>query len=87
MGPEVSLLNVAVDPDFRRLGLASQLLGAMERRAAEESAEAIFLEVRRGNEGARALYERDGYGQVGIRKKYYADTGEDALVLSKMLHG
>lgn len=87
VGPEVSLLNVAVDPDFRRSGLASQLLALMDGRAAEEAAEAIFLEVRRGNGGARALYERAGYRQVGIRKRYYADTGEDALVLSKSLDG
>jgi [ribosomal protein S18]-alanine N-acetyltransferase len=83
VGPEVNLLNVAVDPDCRRQGLARRLLGRMEGRAREVEAEAIFLEVRRGNDGARALYQREGYDQIGIRKRYYSDTGEDAIVLSK----
>ena len=83
VGPEINLLNVAVDPDFRRQGLARRLLDHMEERAREVGGEAIFLEVRRGNDGARALYTRRGYEQIGIRKRYYSDTGEDAIVLSK----
>lgn len=87
VGPEVSLLNVAVDPDVRRQGLARQLLSKLEERAREVAAEAIFLEVRRGNEGARALYAREGYEQIGIRKKYYSDNQEDAIVLAKEISG
>lgn len=85
VGPEINLLNVAVDPDCRRRGLAKDLLDRMEERAREVDAEVIFLEVRRGNEGARALYTREGYEQIGIRKRYYSDTGEDAIVMSKGL--
>ena len=85
VGPEVSLLNVAVDPGFRRRGLARELLGCMNRRAEAVEAEAIFLEVRRTNDGARALYAQEGFEQIGIRKAYYSDTGEDALVLARSL--
>ncbi len=84
---EVSLLNVAVDPGHRRQGLARRLLACMQSRAEEEDADAIFLEVRRGNDGARALYSSEGFEQIGIRKRYYSDTGEDALVLSKPVPG
>jgi ribosomal-protein-alanine N-acetyltransferase len=87
VGPEVSLLNVAVDPDWRRQGLAKQLLDLLDRRAREVEAEAIFLEVRRGNEGARALYAREGFEPIGIRKGYYSDNGEDAIVMSRGVVG
>ena len=82
---EVSLLNVAVHPDLRRRGLAAKLLGWMESRGGERSGEIAFLEVRRSNVGGLALYAREGYQQVGIRKRYYGDTGEDAIVMSKAL--
>ncbi len=87
VGPEVNLLNVAVDPDHRRQGLARKLLHTVQDRAQDVDAEAIFLEVRRGNQGARTLYSQEGYEQVGIRKRYYSDNREDAIVMAKSISG
>ena len=84
---EVSLLNVAVHPSQRRRGLAGRLLRWMEERGSEGGGEAVFLEVRRSNRAGLALYLREGYAQVGIRKGYYGDNGEDAIVMSKTLDG
>ena len=82
---EVSLLNLAVDPRLRRRGLARQLLALMEEVGRENSGEVVFLEVRRSNLPGLELYRNFGFVQVGIRKGYYSDNREDALVLSKRL--
>ena len=82
---EVSLLNVAVHPSARRRGLASRLLALMEDRGAKRGGESVFLEVRRSNIAGLALYAAEGYEQVGIRKGYYGDNKEDAVVMSKPL--
>jgi ribosomal-protein-alanine N-acetyltransferase len=82
---EVSLLNVAVHPSVRRRGLAAKLLGLMEVRAAGRGGTTVFLEVRRSNVAAFALYAAEGYEQIGIRKGYYSDNKEDAVVMSKVL--
>jgi ribosomal-protein-alanine N-acetyltransferase len=80
LGDELSILNVAVDPAFRRRGLASALMRhALDEGAAAGTQQAL-LEVRRGNSGAIALYRRFGFRMVGERRRYYAD-GEDALVM------
>jgi ribosomal-protein-alanine N-acetyltransferase len=73
------LMNVAVDPTARRSGLASLLLDEMLERTGSD--EPITLEVRRSNMSAIALYERFGFKAAGTRRRYYADTGEDALIM------
>ncbi len=73
------LMNVAVDPVFRRRGLASGLLEAMLERAGSE--EPYTLEVRTSNAPAIALYERFGFRAAGTRPRYYRDTGEDAMIM------
>lgn len=84
---DVELLNIAVVPSWRRHGLARLLLDLLDRRAAEREGEQVFLEVRRGNAGAIALYRSVGYSQVGLRRRYYSD-GEDAILMGKALaHG
>ncbi|HCP44832.1 MAG TPA: hypothetical protein DIU15_02210, partial [Deltaproteobacteria bacterium] len=85
VGPEISLLNIAVDPASRRRGLGRRLLDLAEERGRDRGGCVVFLEVRAGNEAAVTMYRRRGYLQVGIRKGYYADNGEDALVLSREL--
>ncbi|MDO4553428.1 MAG: ribosomal protein S18-alanine N-acetyltransferase [Bacillota bacterium] len=75
------ITNVAVRPDCRRQGLGKKLLLALFREAADQGAEAFTLEVRPSNEAALALYQSLGFTQEGRRKKYYADNGEDALIL------
>jgi len=73
------LMNVAVDPAARRQGLATMLLEEMLDRAGSDAP--YTLEVRTSNAPAIALYERFGFKAAGTRRQYYADTGEDALIM------
>ena len=73
------LMNIAVDPDRRRQGIARALLDAMLDRAGHDAN--YTLEVRVSNTGAIALYERYGFRTVGTRRHYYSDNGEDALIM------
>jgi ribosomal-protein-alanine N-acetyltransferase len=73
------LMNVAVDPDRRRQGIATQL---MERLFEEAGADARYtLEVRTSNSVAISMYERFGFRAAGHRRRYYHDNGEDALIM------
>lgn len=81
---EIEILSVAISPDMRQRGLASQLLEQACHRAIGEGAVRIFLEVAAANQPARNLYEKYGFREVGRRKAYYED-GDDALVLSAEL--
>ncbi len=74
------VMNVAVDVDHQRRGIASALLAELYERVDDEHAR-FTLEVRRSNDIAIHLYERDGFRAAGIRKRYYQDNGEDALVM------
>jgi [ribosomal protein S18]-alanine N-acetyltransferase len=74
------VMNVAVDVDHQRRGIASALLAELYERVRDEEAR-FTLEVRRSNEIAIHLYEREGFRAAGIRKRYYQDNGEDALVM------
>jgi [ribosomal protein S18]-alanine N-acetyltransferase len=78
---ELHINNLAVDPARRRCGVAGTLLAHVLRAAAEEGAVRATLEVRRSNEPARRLYERFGFSFAGVRKDYYRQPVEDALVL------
>ena len=73
------LMNIAVDPGARRRGLARILMEEMLERAGRD--QAYTLEVRKANAAAIALYERFGFRPAGTRRRYYADTGEDALIM------
>jgi ribosomal-protein-alanine N-acetyltransferase len=83
---EVHLHQIAVDPGWRRRGLARRLLAALEREGRAAGATLVDLEVRAGNTPARALYAALGFAEVTQRRRYYAD-GEDAVVLRKALAG
>ncbi len=74
------VMNVAVDIDYQRLGVASALLAELYERVEDEHAR-FTLEVRRSNPVAIHLYERDGFRAAGVRRRYYQDNGEDALVM------
>jgi ribosomal-protein-alanine N-acetyltransferase len=73
------LMNIAVDPDRLRRGIASALIGSLLDRVGPDSH--ITLEVRRSNTGALVLYERFGFRSAGVRRRYYADNGEDAVIM------
>ena len=76
--------NLAVLPELRGRGLGTQLLEAIVVEAAHLGAELLTLEVRESNHPARRLYERAGFYQDGVRKNYYTNPVEDALILSRM---
>jgi ribosomal-protein-alanine N-acetyltransferase len=78
---ELHINNLAVAPANRRAGVASALLSHVLRTGATLGAERATLEVRRSNESARALYERFGFSVAGVRRAYYTNPVEDALVL------
>lgn len=73
--------NVAVSPAFRRRHIAAALIEAVLRFAENAGVKGFTLEVRIGNEPARRLYEKFGFQQVGVRKGYYEDNGEDAVIM------
>jgi ribosomal-protein-alanine N-acetyltransferase len=75
------LMNVAVSPDRRRLGVASGLIGRLLEEAERAGALPITLEVRVSNREAIAMYEGLGFRSAGIRPRYYQDNGEDALIM------
>lgn len=78
---EIHILNVAVDPAHRRRGVARALLDELFRRAREAKLALATLEVRISNDAAIRLYEGLGFRRVGIRKGYYVDEDEDAVVM------
>jgi ribosomal-protein-alanine N-acetyltransferase len=73
--------TIAVDPAWHRHGVGTRLLLGLAREGIARDATALTLEVRLSNRGAQELYKRFGFTAVGVRKGYYADTGEDALVM------
>lgn len=80
---EVHLHNLAVRREFRRQGLARNLLGLMKDIAAQVGITRQTLEVRENNAQAIRLYQECGFVVKGRRPKYYTDTGEDALIMWK----
>lgn len=81
---EGNITNMAVSPDFRRRGIAEQLMNEMERLGRDMGVDVFFLEVRESNDAARGLYEKTGYKNIGVRKRFYERPVEDAVVMSKM---
>ena len=84
---EAHLLNVSIAAPRQRQGLGADLLRFLFKVARQGGARKIFLEVRPSNIGARALYARTGFTQIGLRRGYYpaADGHEDAIVMERML--
>jgi len=74
------IMNIAVDPGQRRRGIATTLLSALLERSEQPQAR-YTLEVRQSNAGAISLYERFGFKAAGMRRRYYQDNGEDALIM------
>ena len=79
---EAELLTLAVLPAARGAGVGGGLLAATLAEAVRQGAATVLLEVAPGNGAARALYRRAGFGEVGLRRRYYPDGG-DALVMRR----
>ena len=79
---EVHLLAIATHPDRRRHGVGRRMMDHRLALARARSARLITLEVRKSNTPAIALYERLGFVPVGLRRAYYAEDSEDALVMT-----
>ena len=75
------VMNVAVDPDFQRRGIATRLLERLFELTNEDDGRGYTLEVRVSNHGAISLYERLGFTARGVRRGYYTDNREDALIM------
>jgi ribosomal-protein-alanine N-acetyltransferase len=77
------VMNVAVDPDYRRRGIATALLERLFARTVDDERRGYTLEVRVSNAGAIRLYELLGFEPRGVRRGYYTDNREDALIMWK----
>ena len=80
---ECHILNIAIHPSFRRMGLASRLIDHLFETCRDRGILHWFLEVRVSNEGAISLYRKYGFTVSGVRRRYYPDSGEDALIMQR----
>lgn len=79
---EMNILNLAVDEDFRQKGIGSALLKFALQDGADRGAQTVHLEVRRSNRAAIELYDKFGFREAAVRKNYYENPVEDALVMA-----
>ena len=82
---EAHLANIAVAPRSRRQGLAQRLVDELIDEGRHRDSRFIVLEVRRSNRAAKAFYGKNGFYPVTVRRRYYRDNGEDAIVMVKPL--
>src|SRR2546427_11244788 len=80
-GEEAHVTTIAVDPEYHRRKIGTRLLYELVTEGIRMGARAVSLEVRVSNHGAQRLYNQFGFRPVGVRKGYYQETNEDALVM------
>lgn len=80
---ETDMMNIAIHPDYRKQGIATELISALIEALNERGSHSLMLEVRASNEPAKSLYLKMGFDVVGVRKNYYRNPREDALILRK----
>ena len=80
---ESDMMNIAVDPNYRRQGVAAALIEDLVLQLKQKGNRCLTLEVRASNEPAVKLYEKLGFAQIGRRPNYYRNPKEDALILRK----
>ena len=80
---EGHITNVAVHPEFRHQGIGDQLVSELLSLCEKEKIDLVTLEVRKSNQNAIKLYEKHGFVAEGIRKAYYQDNKEDAIIMWK----
>lgn len=83
--PEADMMNLAVVSEVRRHGVGGALVTALCKALRERGVESLTLEVRASNIGARKLYDKLGFAQVGLRRSYYFRPKEDGIILRKEL--
>ncbi|MEG2348431.1 MAG: ribosomal protein S18-alanine N-acetyltransferase [Clostridia bacterium] len=79
----MDLLSIVVKKDYQNMGIGSKLLNHIFAFAKDNKIEKIFIEVRKSNEIAQKFYLSHGFKNINIRKKYYSDNFEDALIYEK----
>ncbi len=84
---EADILNIGVDPDRQREGTGGFILQSLLRLLQMQGVHYVHLEVRESNGTARRLYERNGFAIDGLRKDYYTDPTENAVLMTKTLNG
>jgi ribosomal-protein-alanine acetyltransferase len=82
---EWELENIAVSGTARRYGVGARLLSEFIEHVRAESGSAIFLEVRESNHAARSLYRKAGFEETGVRRNYYGDPGENAVLYRRRI--
>ena len=80
---ETDMMNIAIHPDYRKQGIAMSLVSELIRDLSKQGSHSLMLEVRTSNSPAKSLYYKIGFEVVGIRKNYYRNPREDALILRK----
>jgi ribosomal-protein-alanine N-acetyltransferase len=80
-GDEAHVTTIAVDPAWQRHKIGSRLMARLIRSTLAQGSRHLTLEVRMSNAGAQAMYRRFGFAPAGVRKNYYAETREDALIM------
>ncbi|WP_091496272.1 ribosomal protein S18-alanine N-acetyltransferase [Amphibacillus marinus] len=78
---EAQVTNIAIDPSYRGKGYGAMLFQYILNRALLRGATQLSLEVRKSNHAAKAMYKKFGLEKAGIRKNYYTDNNEDAIVM------
>ncbi|MCK5553843.1 MAG: ribosomal protein S18-alanine N-acetyltransferase [Deltaproteobacteria bacterium] len=84
---EAHILNIAVHPDYRRMGLGTYLMRFFCEFCLTMKVKTITLDVRSSNHPAIKMYRKMGFRKLGLRPHYYADNGEDALIMGLKLNG
>lgn len=82
---EAHIMNIAVLENYRRKGIADKILELLMSQAKERDAETMFLEVRKSNIPAQMLYAKHGFVEISVRKSYYSDNNEDAVIMTSEL--
>jgi len=82
---EVQISNIAISPDYRQMGVGEGVLRKVLVEMRRKGIDFVFLEVRPSNLAARHLYEKLGFTMLGLRRGYYRNPSEDAIVMGKSL--
>lgn len=80
---EGHVTNIAVDEKYRNMGIGSKIIEGLIQLCIDRNIASMTLEVRKSNEAAKALYKKFGFKEYGIRKGYYQDNNEDAIIMWK----